>query len=123
MAFKKGEVGNPKGRPKGSKNKLNAEARTALKRLLEQSIPQIKRDLRKMNAKDRVDCLIRLSAYILPKQKMVTVTNYPEWGEFLELTPEQRKKEMLLLEQKIKDLEKNEQIETIEGEAKIIEGD
>ena len=43
MPFKKGQSGNPKGRPKGSKNLTTEQIRDAFQALIESSLPDIQK--------------------------------------------------------------------------------
>lgn len=69
--YKKGESGNPTGRPKGSINKNAKAIKDAISGILREELTpdNLRAQLARMSAKDRVDSLIKLAAYILPKPR------------------------------------------------------
>jgi len=74
MAFKKGESGNPEGRPPGAKDKTNKEIREAYQELIEGNLSNIETWLNQVAAKDparAIELLLRLSEFILPKIKTI----------------------------------------------------
>ena len=75
MAFKKGESGNPEGRPKGTPNKTSTEIKQTLNDILCNEIEAIPERLTQLSDKDRLDIVIKLLPYILPKQKELEITN------------------------------------------------
>lgn len=75
MAFKKGESGNPEGRPKGTPNKTSTEIKQTLNDILCNEIEAIPERLNQLSDKDRLDIVIKLLPYILPKQKELEITN------------------------------------------------
>jgi len=101
MTFKAGQIANPNGRPKGSQDKVSQQIREMFKDLLKSNIPKIKKDLEMMTPKERVDCLIKMSNFILPKLQTIAITEYPEWMELVTLTPEERRAEIKRLEEKL----------------------
>jgi hypothetical protein len=70
------------GRQKGTPNKLTKELRSVLKDILYQELEQIQEHLETLNSKERVELLIKLMPYILPKVTSVShTTNEPlDWG-------------------------------------------
>ena len=61
-----GTINNPKGRGKGTPNKVTQELRDRLKTLLTDSFETIVSDFKAMEPKDRVQAFERLLKYILP---------------------------------------------------------
>ena len=70
------------GRQKGTPNKLTKELRSVLKDILYQELEQIQEHLDALNPKERVELLIKLMPYILPKVTTIShTTNEPlDWG-------------------------------------------
>jgi hypothetical protein len=60
------------GREKGTPNKLTAELRSALKDVLYEEIEQIPHRLDELEAKDRLEQLIKLMPYVFPKVQSVS---------------------------------------------------
>jgi hypothetical protein len=67
--FHKGASGNKYGRPKGSKNRSTSEIKTAFQNLLDANVIQMESDLKKLSPKDRINVLLKLSEFVLPKMK------------------------------------------------------
>jgi vacuolar-type H+-ATPase subunit E/Vma4 len=67
------EAGNP-GRPKGAKNKVNAELRELIQKLFDDNYQAIQDDLEALEPKDRLKFLSDLLPYLLPKLQSTTHT-------------------------------------------------
>lgn len=78
MKFKKGESGNPEGRPKGSSNKATAELRERISQLLDSQFEQIVEDLAELEPKDRIKAYTDLIEYALPKLSRADITSNGE---------------------------------------------
>lgn len=65
--FKKGQSGNPNGRPKGAKNKDTKALRERINHLLNKNWEAIQTDLEELTPKERIDAYIKLLEYALPK--------------------------------------------------------
>mgnify|MGYP006883078589 CR=1 FL=1 len=70
------------GRKKGTPNKLTKELRTILKDLLYDELEVLQEHLGALNPKERVELLIKLMPFILPKTNNIShTTNEPlDWG-------------------------------------------
>lgn len=68
--FKKG---NP-GKPKGAKSKKNAEIRNSFKMLIENNLDKLEDDLNQLKPKERLDVIMNLANYIIPKLKATEMT-------------------------------------------------
>jgi len=69
------------GRQKGTPNKLTKELRFVLKDVLYQELEQIQTHLDNLEPKERVELLIKLMPYVLPKVTSIShTTNEPlDW--------------------------------------------
>ncbi|MDX9773696.1 MAG: DUF5681 domain-containing protein [Bacteroidales bacterium] len=67
--FKKGETGNPAGRPTGSKNKATTELREVISNVRSQEMTpaKLKTILNSLEPAQRINYLIKLSEFVLPK--------------------------------------------------------
>ena len=77
MAFKKGEVTNPNGRPKGKPNKTTVEIREAYQRLVEDNLTNMTlwlADVAADNPEKAMDLMLKLSEYMIPKLARQEVT-------------------------------------------------
>ena len=72
--FEKGQSGNIKGRPKGTRNKLTKELRILLKNIIAQELEEIPNHLSKLEPKDRLDVVLKLMGFILPKVETISCT-------------------------------------------------
>ena len=67
MAFKKGESGNPSGRPKGSINKITYELRGLIADFLNKNFDKITLDFDSLQPKERLKYYCELLQFGLPK--------------------------------------------------------
>jgi hypothetical protein len=83
MPIKKGQSGNPNGRPKFTPNKTTAEIRNIFQLLLEQNLKQMGADLQLLEPKQRLEVLLKLTEFILPKVKEEpTALSLPDKSKF-----------------------------------------
>lgn len=71
MAFKKGQSGNPKGRPRGAKNRATNELREWVERFINDNLDTIANDIKELEPNERVKFFLALLNYTLPKQQSV----------------------------------------------------
>jgi hypothetical protein len=86
MPFKKGESGNREGRPRGAENKATGELRTVIAGVLskEMTTVKIKALLAKLDPAQRLNYMIKLSEFILPKQQNISIEQQVQ-AEYSEL--------------------------------------
>lgn len=67
--FKKGQTGNPAGRPIGAKNKATTELREVISNVCSQEMTpaKLKALLKNLDPAQRINYLIKLSEFVLPK--------------------------------------------------------
>lgn len=66
MPFKKGESGNPKGKPKGAKNRTSEEIRALLLEFIDCNIETMQLEFNKLDGKDKLLFIEKLLKHILP---------------------------------------------------------
>jgi hypothetical protein len=64
--------GNP-GRPKGARNRATSQMREALKALLDEELEALPQMLAELPTEKRLDVLLRLFPYVLPKVEAVSM--------------------------------------------------
>ena len=65
--MEKGKTNNPNGRPKGTPNKITSTVRAWLLEVINGNRDQFLQDLQALEPADRVEVLLKLLPYVLPK--------------------------------------------------------
>jgi len=73
--MKKGVTNNPNGRPAGSANRITKELRKTLKAAIDNELEQIPFLMQKLEPKDRLEILVKLLPYTLPKIETQSATH------------------------------------------------
>jgi chemotaxis regulatin CheY-phosphate phosphatase CheZ len=71
MAQKKGQTGNPNGRPKGVPNKVTRELRVSIKNFLEQNFEEVTDIWKTLEAKDKLSFYRDMLKYVVPALQAV----------------------------------------------------
>jgi hypothetical protein len=66
------------GRKAGSVNKVTAEARQTLKLIFDDEISHLRHNLETLSTKDRIDVLVKILPFILPKLATETIIPEPQ---------------------------------------------
>ncbi|WP_369753339.1 hypothetical protein AB3G34_02315 [Flavobacterium sp. WC2409] len=74
MAFKSNNKLST-GRPKGAVNKTTAETKELLQKIVSKELEGIAERLEKLDNKERIDAVIKLLPYIVPRQTEIAVDN------------------------------------------------
>lgn len=93
MAQRKGQTGNPNGRPAGSPNKTTAEIRNAFQLLVSNNIDTMQADLVMLEPEKRLSFIIKLAEFFIPKLQSMSIENqieleYKQLEALLLKTPE-----------------------------------
>lgn len=72
MKYKKGQSGNPEGRPTGAKNKIGKDLRERIINFLSDEFTTVQNDFSKLQPRERVRLYCDLLQYGLPKLQAVT---------------------------------------------------
>lgn len=67
----KGKTNNPNGRPKGSKNRVTAEVRDWISKVIDKQRPQLEKDLKLLEPAERWRIIEKLMSYVVPKMQAV----------------------------------------------------
>ena len=80
------------GRAKGTTNKVTQEVRQLFNELVRENLPQLRIDLATLEPYQRVNALVKLSQFILPKPTEATleITGINPKDVWLSLSPEER---------------------------------
>lgn len=66
---------NLNGRPKGSLNKTTAETKEIIKNIVSNQMASVEALLNKLEPRERIDAIIKLLPFVIPKQQSIEVDN------------------------------------------------
>jgi hypothetical protein len=90
MKFKPGISPNPSGRPKGVPNKVTSKLRETLADFLVEQIKELPLIFAQLSPDQKIDCLVKISAYVIPKLSMMSIDPGLSIESFLELSDADR---------------------------------
>ncbi len=72
--YKKGQSGNPSGRPQGAKDKTTKSIREKFNLLIENNFDKIQTDFESLTASERIRYYLEFARFVLPKLNSVEIT-------------------------------------------------
>lgn len=108
MGQKKGQTGNPNGRPKGSPNRVTGTVKEWIASIIDGNREQFEDDLKKLDAGERVRVISNLLPFVVPKlqsasaQELLEV-EYKKLEELLDTAPDEAINEIVERINRLKD--------------------
>lgn len=78
MPFNKNTSGNPKGKPKGTLNKVTKLNREFIQSILDNQTIKIETELSNLSGKDYLIAIFNLFEYTMPKLNRTEIVNYED---------------------------------------------
>ena len=75
MKFKKNISGNPKGKPKGAKNKKTLLLDAFANHIIESGMEKFERELKKLSGKDFINAYLTMYEFVKPKIARTEIKN------------------------------------------------
>jgi hypothetical protein len=94
MPLKKGQTGNPNGRPKGKPNKITSEMKDKVQMFIENNFEQIQIDFQKLEPRERVTIYERLLKYIIPTRIESEINDVRETSQAVNITIDGQKMDL-----------------------------
>jgi hypothetical protein len=90
------------GRPKGVPNKKTDALRAKVDKLIEDNWESIQDDLAGLQPKERIDTMVKLLEYALPKLNRTEISEISTVEELLNMSPDERRERIQELREKLK---------------------
>ena len=90
-----------KGRPLGARDRIGTKTRELFKNLVNENLEQLRDDLKTLKPYQRIDAIIKMANFILPKLQSIQMYEANTIEELLLMTPEERKRELIRLKNEI----------------------
>ena len=87
-------LGKTGGREKGTPNKVTSDLRLWVNKIIADNQSQFVKDLKELEAKDRINVIEKLMQYVVPKQQSISVeaqieAEYEQLKQLLEASPDE----------------------------------
>lgn len=110
MPFEDGKTGNPKGRPKGTRNHATGELIKRIGIVLEKNTKRLQDDLDALQPIDRIKAITGLIGYVIPKKQAVNMQQtldyeYSKLEELLNKAPDEALERIINKIQELKERE------------------
>ncbi|MFC4219391.1 hypothetical protein [Flagellimonas marina] len=89
------------GRPKGIPNRKTEALRERVDKLIDENWESLQGDLKRLDSKGRVDAILKLLEYALPKLNRTEISEISTVEELLTLTPDERRERIKELREKL----------------------
>lgn len=119
MGLRKGQTNNPAGRPPGAKNRVTKKLRLEITAFLEEQFITLKKDMKKLEPKDRAQLYTKLLPFAVPQLKAVEHSGEIR-SSFEDMTDEELD---IMLQDALARAEKVQLLQEFEEKLKSIEGD
>ena len=106
MPFRKGQSGNPKGRPTGSKNKFSNEIKIKLSQVISENLEELPSLMAQLSPMEKISFTLKLLPFVISKAPPINEElNIDDFIQHdLSHVPTEKLKTLIELENKIKEI-------------------